>query len=88
MTPELEQSDCAVEEVRLTWRESKPIFPLLLRGDGLPLVIDIQHIDVTGGIMPPDDFVGSRRRAPRASGRAGGVSGARTVYLATYLLTV
>jgi hypothetical protein len=57
MTPALEESEYVVREVLLARRESKPIFPLLLAGAGLPLVIDIQHVDVSTGEMPPDDFV-------------------------------
>jgi tetratricopeptide (TPR) repeat protein len=65
MTPELEQSEWVVKEVLLARREGKPIFPLLLRGEGLPLVIDIQHVDVSGGIMPPPDFVANLAAAHR-----------------------
>jgi formylglycine-generating enzyme required for sulfatase activity len=56
MAPESERSDWVHREVLLALKERKPIFPLLLRGDGFSILVDRQYADVTGGRMPPDDF--------------------------------
>jgi formylglycine-generating enzyme required for sulfatase activity len=56
MAPESERSEWVHREVLLALKERKPIFPLLLRGEGFPILVDRQYADVTGGRMPPDDF--------------------------------
>ncbi len=62
MTPESEESKWVEREVLLAQREGKTIFPLLLRGAGHALVIEMQHVDVTGGRMPPKAFYDRLRR--------------------------
>jgi tetratricopeptide (TPR) repeat protein len=83
MTPALEASDWVVKEILLARREEKPIFPLLRAGTGYPLLIDIEHLDVTSGQMPGEDFVTALQRAggigpPEASG-PGPVAGQHAV---------
>jgi len=56
MTPDSEQSEWVEREILLAQHEGKPIFPLLLRGYGIPLLVTTQYANVTGGRMPPDDF--------------------------------
>jgi tetratricopeptide (TPR) repeat protein/cellulose biosynthesis protein BcsQ len=56
MTPDSMESEWVEREVLMAQRESKPIFPLLLRGQGFPLLITMQYVDVTGGHMPPQSF--------------------------------
>ncbi len=56
MTPAAEQSEWVEKEILLAQREKKPTFPLLLRGQGLALLITVQYADVTQGRMPPDSF--------------------------------
>ena len=56
MTPAAEQSEWVEREILLAQREKKPIFPLLLRGQGFPLLITVQYANVTQGQMPPDSF--------------------------------
>lgn len=70
MTPDSEESEWVEREVMLALTERKPIFPLLLRGRGFPLLITIQYAEVVGGQMPPEDFYGRLRRVmtvPEAS---------------------
>ncbi len=56
MTPDSEQSEWVEREILLAQHERKPIFPLLLRGHGIPLLVTTHYANVTGGWMPPDDF--------------------------------
>lgn len=56
MSPALEESEWVAKEVLLARREEKPVFPLLLDGLGYPLLIDVQHVDVTDRSMPPERF--------------------------------
>ncbi|UOY00123.1 toll/interleukin-1 receptor domain-containing protein [Blastococcus sp. PRF04-17] len=73
MTPALDSSDWVTKEVLLARRAGKPIFPLLLEGEGYPLLIDVQHLDVRSGVMPGEDFLHALRTAlglPAAAERA------------------
>lgn len=65
MTPESEESKWVEREILLAEDEDKPIFPLLLRGKGNPLLIGTEHANVTGGRMPPKAFYDSLRRILR-----------------------
>ncbi len=56
MTPTAEESEWVEREILIAQRNNKPIFPLLLKGDVLDLLITTQYADVQGSIMPPDDF--------------------------------
>ena len=63
MTPESEASKWVEREILLAEREEKPIFPLLLRGKGHALLIEMQYADVAGGLMPPKAFYDRLQRA-------------------------
>jgi formylglycine-generating enzyme required for sulfatase activity len=63
MTPDAEQSEWVEREILLAQRERKPIFPLLLRGQGIPLLVTTQYANVIGGRMPPDTFYGRLKQA-------------------------
>jgi formylglycine-generating enzyme required for sulfatase activity len=63
MTPQSEKSEWVHREVLLALDDHKPVFPLLLRGERFPLLIDRQYADVTGGQMPPEDFYDRLRQA-------------------------
>lgn len=63
MTPAAEESPWVERELLLAQREKKPIYPLLLRGRGLSLLIALQHVDVTGGRMPPPRLIARLKRA-------------------------
>jgi formylglycine-generating enzyme required for sulfatase activity len=56
MTPAAEDSEWVQREILLALRERKPIFPLLLRGSELSLLVTMQYVDVTGDRMPPESF--------------------------------
>lgn len=56
MTPASEKSDWTQKEIMVALRERKPIFPLLLRGEGFTLLITTQYVDVTDGQMPPQSL--------------------------------
>jgi TIR domain-containing protein len=56
MSPEAEQSEWVQKEVLLAKRYRRPIFPLLLRGEEMPILIDLQFADVKNGEMPGPDF--------------------------------
>jgi|GEM_PF-6773633 len=58
MTPDAEASEWVEQEIMLARNEKKLIIPLLLRGRCLPILINRQHIDVTSGDLPSDDFYG------------------------------
>lgn len=63
MSPDAEGSEWVQKEVLLAKRYQKPIFPLLLRGQEFPLLIDIQFADVRDDGLPGTDF---HRRVSRA----------------------
>lgn len=63
MSPEAEGSTWVQREIMLAQRRGKPILPLLLRGEGLTLLIEQQHADVRAMQMPPDSFYSRLRRA-------------------------
>jgi serine/threonine-protein kinase len=63
MSPDAEQSEWVHKEILLAKRYRKPIFPLLLRGEELPILIDLQFEDVRTGDLPGTDF---HRRIARA----------------------
>jgi len=56
MSPDAKESEWVEREVLLAQREKKPIFPLLLRGKELPILITTQYVNVTNSQMPPDRF--------------------------------
>ncbi len=56
MSPDAEQSEWVQREILLAQREEKPIFPALLEGKEFALLITTQFVNVTGNIMPPEDF--------------------------------
>jgi hypothetical protein len=62
MTPDAEQSLWVGREILLAQREKKPIYPLLLRGPALSLLIDLQYVDVTDGQMPPPSLIRRLKR--------------------------
>jgi formylglycine-generating enzyme required for sulfatase activity len=68
MSPEARESEWVEKEILLAQQEGKPILPLLLRGKGLPLLINKEYADVRGGQLPPADFYTRLRRVvPPAS---------------------
>jgi nucleotide-binding universal stress UspA family protein len=71
MTPAAEKSESVEKEILLAQREGKPIFPLLLRGQGFALLITVQYADVTNGRMPPDAFYERLAEVAPSSRRAG-----------------
>jgi len=56
MTPESEKSPWVERELLLALKEGKKIFPLLLRGEEFPILINAQYANVRSGQMPPEDF--------------------------------
>ena len=56
MTPNSEHSKWVEREVMFADSLQKPVFPLLLDGQGFPLLIGVQHHDVRDGRMPPSSF--------------------------------
>ena len=46
MTPEAEQSEWVEKEILLAKKHDKPIFPILLDGDGFDIFINEQYVDV------------------------------------------
>ncbi|NDJ52277.1 MAG: TIR domain-containing protein [Chloroflexi bacterium] len=56
MSPEAEASEWVHKEILLAKRYGKAIFPLLLHGAELPILIDLQYEDVTDGEMPGPAF--------------------------------
>ena len=56
MTPEAEESHWVEKEVMLALEEGKPIFPLLLRGQRFPILINLQYVGVSGDRLPPHRF--------------------------------
>lgn len=73
MTPDSKQSQWVLREILLTQRNEKPIFPILLKGQVFSILIDLQHVDVTDGSLPPVDFY---RRLARILPRLRDTSGA------------
>ena len=66
MTPNAEASTFVRKEIMWAIKQRKPILPLLLRGEEFSELIDIHHIDVTDGRMPPQRFYDRLpRHAPR-----------------------
>jgi len=64
MTPEAEGSEWVNNEVMLAMTTGKSIFPLLLRGQVLTSIGEIQYADVSGGEMPDEGFFGDLTMAP------------------------
>jgi len=62
MTPESARSPWVERELLLALREGKRIFPLLLRGEEFPILINAQYADVRSGQMPREDFYDRLRR--------------------------
>ncbi|MGI9597683.1 MAG: toll/interleukin-1 receptor domain-containing protein [Acidimicrobiales bacterium] len=63
MTPEAEESAAVRRELDLAMRLRKPIFPLLLRGDGFLSLAAIRFDDVRDGALPDTRFVEALRAA-------------------------
>jgi len=68
MTPRAYASDWVQNELNRAKRLGKPIFPLLLEGDGPWLSVEsTQFVDVTGGKMPDEKlFFALERVVPRS----------------------
>jgi serine/threonine protein kinase len=62
MSPRSQVSEWTHKEILLARRYQKPVLPLLLEGDALPIVIDLQSADVRGGRLPDADFHRRLRR--------------------------
>lgn len=62
MTPDAENSTWVEREILIAQRENKPILPVLLNGRGFAMFINIQYVDVSGEILPGDDFFTRLRR--------------------------
>lgn len=56
MSPHSERSEWIEREILVAQRESKPIFPLLLSGVPLPLLITRQYFDVRENPFPNEEF--------------------------------
>ncbi len=56
MTPSADKSDWVKREILLAERLNKPIFPLLLAGEELLLLITRQYEDVRTGMLPSEKF--------------------------------
>ncbi len=56
MSDDSDQSDWVHKEILIGLQSGKPFYPLLLRGDGLPLLIDVQYADVRNGNLPAPEF--------------------------------
>lgn len=56
MTPHSDESEWVEREILLAQEEKKYIFPLLLRGQRFPILINKQYVDVSDGQLPPDKF--------------------------------
>jgi len=77
MTPAAEASPWVEREVLLAQRVKKPIYPLLLSGEGLSLLIEIQHVDVTGGQMPPPSLIAQLQAHAQVAAQGGFVASRR-----------
>jgi serine/threonine protein kinase len=62
MSPSSQVSEWTHKEILLAKRYQKPVLPLLLEGDALPIVIDLQCADVRGARLPDADFHRRLRR--------------------------
>ena len=62
MSPSSKSSEWTHKEVLLAKQYQKPVLPLLLEGDPLPMVIDLQWANVQGGRLPDADFHRRLRR--------------------------
>lgn len=62
MTPDAENSTWVEREILIAQRENKPILPLLLKGRGFAMFINIQYVDASGEVLPGDDFFTRLRR--------------------------
>ena len=62
MSPRSQASEWTDKEILLAKRYQKPVLPLLLEGDALPIVIDLHWADVQGGRLPDADFHRRLRR--------------------------
>jgi formylglycine-generating enzyme required for sulfatase activity len=71
MTPEARASRWVHREVLLADSLGKPMFPLLLRGDVFPLLIDVQYADVRAGSLPSRGFYERLDRALSVRGAPG-----------------
>jgi len=56
MTPDSYESDWVLREIQYADRRHKPQFPVLLEGEDFPRYGPHQHVDVRGGILPPEHF--------------------------------
>ena len=57
MTPESENSKWVEREMMYADKIEKHLFPLLLKGECFPLLINHQYHDVRDGSLPPEEFV-------------------------------
>jgi hypothetical protein len=62
MSPAAAASAWVERELARAEQQRRPIAPMLLAGQPLFRVGNIQYVDVTGGAMPPDRFVEALRR--------------------------
>ncbi len=56
MSPAAADSDWVEREILLSLRHEKPLVPLLLEGEGLPVLKDVPAEDITGGRQPGEAF--------------------------------
>lgn len=56
MSPEAKASEWVGKEILIAQEHQIPIFPLLLRGEKFPILIDRQYENVEGGNLPSDKF--------------------------------
>jgi hypothetical protein len=56
MTPDAQQSDWVEREILLAQQHQKPIFPVLLKGNAFPLLVNVQYVQVQENLMPPSSF--------------------------------
>lgn len=56
VSDEAEKSKWVQREILLAQTEGKPIFPLMVSGKELALLIDLQHIDLRDYQFPPESF--------------------------------
>ncbi|HET9257573.1 MAG TPA: beta-propeller fold lactonase family protein [Pseudonocardiaceae bacterium] len=61
MTPQAEESEWVAREINQAELMNKPIFPLLLDGQGFFRLSNLQYEDVTGARMPKPSFVARLR---------------------------
>ena len=82
MTPEAATSDWVTREIHYAQTLSKPIVPLLLKGQPFFHVLDVQHEDVTGERLPGPRLVERLRQLTAAAMSSGVVTSPRVVMLA------